>query len=80
MLADAAEAASLDRNAAREVLESGRYAAEVREAEGIWRARGISGVPAIIINDRYLISGGQPPEHFEQALRKIADEQPEHAA
>jgi predicted DsbA family dithiol-disulfide isomerase len=29
-------------------------------------------VPAIIINDKHLISGGQPVEVFEQALRKIA--------
>jgi len=31
-------------------------------------------VPAIVINDRHLISGGQPPEVFEQALRQIAAE------
>jgi predicted DsbA family dithiol-disulfide isomerase len=29
-------------------------------------------VPAIIIDDKHLISGGQPPEVFEQALRQIA--------
>jgi predicted DsbA family dithiol-disulfide isomerase len=74
VLADAAEVAGLDRNAAIEVLESDRYAKEVREAEAMWRARGISGVPAIVINDRYFISGGQPPELFEQAFRKIIAE------
>jgi predicted DsbA family dithiol-disulfide isomerase len=74
VLADAAEAAGLDRKAAIEVLESDRYAKEVREAEAVWKGKGISGVPAIIINDRYLISGGQPPELFEQALRKIVAE------
>lgn len=72
VLADAAKGAGLDRNAAMEVLRSGRYADEVRAAEAKWRAKGISGVPAIIINDRYLISGGQPAELFEQAIRKIA--------
>jgi len=74
VLADAAEAAGLDRAAAVDVLESGLYATEVREAEAHWRSKGITGVPAIIINDRYLISGGQPPDYFEQALRKIAAE------
>jgi len=54
------------------VLTSGRYAAEVREAERLWRARGIDAVPAVILDGRYLISGGQPPEAFEQALRRIA--------
>jgi len=29
-------------------------------------------VPAVILNRRHLISGGQPPEVFEQALRQLA--------
>ena len=57
-----------------EVLTSGRYAADVRAAEREWQAQGISAVPAIIVNDRYLISGGQPAEVFEDAFRKIAAE------
>lgn len=66
--------AGLDPHAAHEVLTSGRYAAEVREAEHKWQAAGINSVPAVVINDRYLISGGQPAEYFEQALRQIAAE------
>jgi predicted DsbA family dithiol-disulfide isomerase len=31
-------------------------------------------VPALIVNDRYLIQGGQPPDEFERALRQIASE------
>lgn len=72
VLAGLAERAGLDRMAAREVLSSGRYAAEVRDAEARWRENDINAVPAVIINGRYLISGGQPPEAFEQAIRKIA--------
>ena len=72
VLVDAAAKAGLDRVAAEEVLQSGRYADEVRAAEALWRARGINAVPAIVINDRHLISGGQPVEVFEQALRQIA--------
>ncbi|MEG3150491.1 DsbA family oxidoreductase [Sphingomonas sp. ZT3P38] len=74
VLVAAAVAAGLDGDAARAVLESGRYTAEVRAAEQLWQSRGISSVPAIVINERYLISGGQPPEAFEQALRGIAAE------
>jgi predicted DsbA family dithiol-disulfide isomerase len=74
VLVAAAEKAGLDGAAARAVLESGRYAQEVRDAERLWQSRGITGVPAVIVNDRYLISGGQPPEAFEQALRSIAEE------
>ena len=72
VLVDAAEKAGLDPVAADEVLRSGRYADEVRAAEEQWRARGVNAVPAIVINDRHLISGGQPVEVFEQALRRIA--------
>ena len=74
VLARVAERAGLDGDAAREVLASGRYADEVRNAEKLWQSRGITSVPAIVINDRYLISGGQPADAFEQALRDIAGE------
>jgi predicted DsbA family dithiol-disulfide isomerase len=67
-----AEAAGLDPQRAREVLASGAYADEVRAEERHWLELGIHSVPAVIVNDRHLISGGQPPEVFEQALRQIA--------
>jgi predicted DsbA family dithiol-disulfide isomerase len=62
----------LDVERAREVLESGRYAAEVRAEERHWQELGIHAVPSVIINDRHLIQGGQPPDVFEQALRRLA--------
>jgi len=71
VLVAAATKAGLDGEAARGILESDRFAAEVREAEHLWQSRGITSVPAVVIDERYLISGGQPPEVFEQALRKI---------
>jgi predicted DsbA family dithiol-disulfide isomerase len=74
VLLDAAEAAGLDRRQAQEVLESGRYAAEVREREQHFQDLGIHAVPSVIINNKHLIQGGQPPETFEQALRQIAAE------
>jgi predicted DsbA family dithiol-disulfide isomerase len=72
VLAAAAGEAGLDVEAAREVLASGRYAEEVRADERRWREADIHAVPAVIINDRYMISGGQPADTFERALRKIA--------
>ena len=62
----------LDAEQARALLTSDRYAAEVREREQFYLQHGIHSVPAIIINDRHLIQGGQPVEVFEQALRQIA--------
>jgi predicted DsbA family dithiol-disulfide isomerase len=44
----------------------------VRETEQFFQRAGINSVPAIIVNQRHLISGGQPPEVFERALREIA--------
>lgn len=63
---------ALDLTSAAEVLNSDRYALDVRAAEQFWQRAGITSVPAVVINDRHLISGGQPPEVFEQALRRIA--------
>ena len=64
--------AGLDVARAREVLAGDTYADEVREREQMYLQAGIHSVPAVIINDRHLISGGQPAEVFEQALRQIA--------
>ena len=74
MLVAAAESAGLEGAAARDVLTSGRYADEVRDTEEKWRRAGISSVPAVVVNDRYLITGAQPPEAFEQAIRKAVTE------
>jgi predicted DsbA family dithiol-disulfide isomerase len=59
---------------AREVLERVEYADNVREAERFWQEIGIHSVPAVIVNRKHLISGGQPNAVFEQALRQIAAE------
>ena len=69
-----AESAGLDPVEAREVLASGKYTDEVRTAEETWRRAGITSVPSVIVNRKYLISGGQPAEVFEETLRKIAAE------
>ncbi len=76
VLIDVATQAGLDAVRAREVLESGRYADEVREREQFYGRQGIRAVPSVIVDDRYLIQGGQPAEVFEQVLRQIAAEKP----
>ena len=59
---------------AREILESDLHADEVREREQFYARQGIDAVPSVIVNDKYLIQGGQPVDVFERALRKIAVE------
>src|SRR5262249_33350848 len=55
----------------RQVVESGKYtaqvASEVREAQQI----GVSGVPTYVINDKYAIVGAQPYQAFKNALTQI---------
>lgn len=64
--------AGLDVARAAAILASDEFAADVRERADFFTAHGIRSVPAVIINDRHLISGGQPVEVFEQALRQLA--------
>jgi predicted DsbA family dithiol-disulfide isomerase len=71
LLRCAAEA-GLDPEQARDVVQSGRYADEVREREAYYLELGIRSVPSVIVDDRHLIEGGQPPDIFERALRQIA--------
>jgi predicted DsbA family dithiol-disulfide isomerase len=79
VLAGAAKAAGLDETRAREILASGEFADEVRRDEDLWRNRGISAVPSVIFNQRWMIQGGQPPKVFEQAIRQIISGQAEAA-
>ena len=72
VLIDAAAQAGLDPARAADILEGDDFAGEVREREKFFQDHGIHAVPAVIVNDRHLIQGGQPPEVFEQALRQIA--------
>lgn len=69
-----AASAGLDATAAAAVIDSDRYADAVNEQMRFYQGAGISSVPSVIVNDRHLIQGGQPPEVFVQALRQIAAE------
>lgn len=72
VLLQAVRDVGLDEAQAREILASNAYRDEVRAQQKFYASAGINAVPAVVINDRYLISGGQPVATFEQALREIA--------
>ncbi|MEX3760058.1 DsbA family oxidoreductase [Paraburkholderia phenoliruptrix] len=74
VLVETARSVGLDADAARKVLQSGDYADEVRAEEEEFQSHGIQSVPAIIFNRRYLVSGGQPVETFEQVIQQILAE------
>ncbi|PBI93878.1 DSBA-like thioredoxin domain protein [Variovorax boronicumulans] len=80
VLVRAATEAGLDAARAREILAGDEFAQETRERERLYTDAGIHSVPAIIINDQHLISGGQPVEVFERALRQIAGAEPSSTA
>ncbi|MBD9442149.1 DsbA family oxidoreductase [Pseudomonas sp. PDM04] len=71
-LVQLAAEAGLDAAAAKEVLDSGAFAKEVRELEGFYQQRGINSVPAMVLNGRHLVSGSQSVEYYEQMLRQMA--------
>lgn len=71
VLLEAAAAAGLDVTEAAAVIDDRDcFAPEVREAEAEWQQAGIRSVPSVVLDRRFLIQGGQPPEVFEDALRR----------
>ena len=60
VLLQAVRDVGLDEARAQEILSSDAYREEVRAQQQFYASAGISAVPAVVINDRYLISGGQP--------------------
>jgi predicted DsbA family dithiol-disulfide isomerase len=74
ILADTAAGVGLDRDEALALLRDARFATEVREAEKLSVNRGIQGVPAMIFNQKYLVTGAQGIENFTSILRQLAEE------
>ncbi|OYW79918.1 MAG: disulfide bond formation protein DsbA [Polynucleobacter sp. 32-46-5] len=70
-LLNAVTSAGLDSDKAKQVLESGLYANEVREEEAQYTGAGIHSVPSIILNDQYLVQGAQAPESFINAFEQL---------
>lgn len=72
VLADIAEDVGLDREQALAVLPDQRYAEVVRTAEQQMQQQGIQSVPAVIFNQRHLVSGAQGVENFKSILNQLA--------
>ena len=73
-LLDCVTTVGLDREQAKQILESDQYAKTVREDEATYQQSGVSSVPAYVINNKYLISGAQDPATLVQALENISAE------
>jgi len=73
-LLDAVTRSGLDQNRALEVLKNNEFAKEVRTEEATYINAGINSVPAIILNDQYLLQGAQPPESFAKAFSQLIEQ------
>lgn len=73
-LVEIASQQGLDSNKAADVLNHQRYADAVRQEEQLWTSRGIQGVPAVILNNKYLLSGAQGVDNFQAALVQVNQE------
>lgn len=72
VLLDIAAEAGLHRAAAKAALDDPDLEARVlAEEQQAWDLN-ISGVPAMIVNDRFMIPGAQAPEVYINALRRVA--------
>jgi len=72
VLVSIAEDVGMNAAHARELLETGVNRKEVLEAVESAQRMGISGVPCFLIEGRYVVSGAQPPEVLEDAIRQVA--------
>jgi predicted DsbA family dithiol-disulfide isomerase len=70
----AVERAGLPSERARAILESDEYAQAVKDQKKKYTELGINSVPAIILDNKYMIQGAQAPEMFASALRDCAQE------
>ena len=76
-LLDVVASVGLDKDTARNILQSDQYAQEVSQEQDQFKQLGITSVPTFIINDKYAITGGQPSDSFIQAFKQISQEQAE---
>ncbi len=74
VLVDIAQTVGLDADMARNVLDTASHADRVREIEGMWTSQGISGVPAMVFEGKYLVTGAQGSDNYSQIIRQILDE------
>ncbi|WP_372571090.1 DsbA family oxidoreductase [Ruegeria jejuensis] len=74
VLIAAAAQAGLEPEAARAALDSGKYAAPVREKQQFWTSRGITGVPAMVFGGKYLLTGAQGRETYGEVLQRCLAE------
>ncbi|BDM22108.1 DsbA family oxidoreductase [Pseudomonas sp. LRP2-20] len=67
-----AQKVGLNAQQAQAVLERGQFTDEVRALESFYLDRGITSVPALVLNNRQVVAGSQSVEYYEDVLRQAA--------
>lgn len=67
-----AQNVGLNAQQAQAVLERGQFTDEVRALESFYLDRGITSVPAMVLNNRQVVAGSQSVEYYEDVLRQAA--------
>lgn len=73
VLAEIAGELGLEADAARAALEAGTHAEPVREEQRFWIEQGIQGVPAMVFDGKYLITGAQGVENYGKILQTVVE-------
>ncbi len=76
VLLDIAEGVGLERGRAEQALASPELAHKVRAEERAAWDLNITGVPAMIVENKFMIPGAQPPVAYADALRRVAERVP----
>jgi predicted DsbA family dithiol-disulfide isomerase len=71
VLLDVAESVGLDRIACKAWIADEALTQEVRSEQGLWRDQNITGVPAIIFDQRFMVPGAQSAEVFADVINKV---------
>lgn len=74
VLSDCAAQAGLERSAFLAALDDPAYDRMVQADVDLARAYGLNGVPAMVFNDKYLVSGAQPADVLRQVVDRIVQE------
>ena len=80
VLVDIARSVGLDGAAAAAALVDEDLARKVRTEEQAAFDMNISGVPAMVIEGKFLVPGAQDPETYANALRRVAEKIPAQAS
>lgn len=64
----------LDKKETEEILDSEKFAYQVKQDEMAAKNIGVQGVPFFVFNNKYAVSGAQAPETFLEVLEKSWEE------